>query len=73
MSKDTKDLIKSLLKEREELIEALEKIAKWEMPETGRTWDDGTPMSYAALYGSNGERDHIKSIANELLNRLGRV
>lgn len=52
-----------------ELKEALEKIAKWEMPKTGRYWDSNSlePMSYAACYGSNGERDFIRNIASEAL------
>lgn len=48
---------------------ALERIAKWfgEFPDTGRTWDDGSPMSYAACYGSNGERDYMRQIARVAL------
>lgn len=46
-------------------FEALQKIVKWEMPITGQFWDkeETRPLSYAAAYGSNGERDYIKSIA----------
>lgn len=46
-----------------EMLEALERIKTWEMPDTGKTWDDGTKMSYVAAYGTNGERDVIKDIA----------
>lgn len=48
---------------------ALERIAKWfgEFPETGRTWPDGSPMSYSAAHGSNGERDYMRGIAREAL------
>lgn len=58
-----------LKEENERLREVLEKIAKWEMPETGKYWDDDSerPMSYAACYGSNGERDYIISIATQAL------
>lgn len=50
---------------------ALERIAKWEgeFPSTGRTWDDGSPMSYAACFGSNGERDFIRQIARVALEQ----
>jgi len=53
--------------------EALEKIDNWEMPETGQFWDKECtqPMSYAACYGSNGERDHIISVARAALATLG--
>jgi hypothetical protein len=53
---------------------ALERILKWqgEFPPTGRTWDDGTPMSYAACYGSNGERDFMRGIALEALDATER-
>lgn len=48
---------------------ALERIERWfgEFPETGRTWDDGSPMSYAAVYGSNGERDFMREIARDAI------
>ncbi len=50
-----------------ELENALTKIEAWEMPDTGRTWDDGSPMSYAACWGTNGEQDHIRGIARAAL------
>jgi hypothetical protein len=48
---------------------ALQKIARWhgEFPDTGRKWDDGTPMSYGACVGSNGERDYMRQIALDAL------
>lgn len=50
---------------------ALERIARWhgEFPPTGRTWDDGSPMSYAACFGSNGERDYMRQIARVALEQ----
>jgi uncharacterized protein YukJ len=53
----------------EELTQALQKIADWEMPESGSFWDDEKtrPMSYEAAYGSNGVRDYIKEIAKQAL------
>lgn len=47
----------------EELRKALQTVARWEVPPTGKTWDDGSPMSYAACYGSNGERDYMRQVA----------
>lgn len=48
---------------------ALERVAKWfgEFPDTGRTWDDGEPMSYSACFGSNGERDYMRQVAIDAL------
>lgn len=55
--------------------EALVKIELWhgEFPETGRFWpnEDGSisdrPMSYGSVWGSNGERDFMRSIARARL------
>ena len=54
-----------------EMKEALEKVERWfgEFPDTGRKWDDGAPMSYSAVYGSNGERDYMRRIARAALQR----
>lgn len=51
------------------LVNALQKIARWhdEFPATGKTWDDGTPMSYGAANGSNGERDYMRQVALDAL------
>lgn len=58
--------------ENKRLRAALERIAKWEgeFPETGRFWDEPKnmqPMSYAACYGSNGERDYMRQVAQDAL------
>jgi hypothetical protein len=44
---------------------ALERIAAWEMPETGLYFDEARtrPQSWESAYGSNGCRDVIKDIA----------
>lgn len=55
---------------------ALTRIEKWhdEFPPTGVFWPniDGTnsdrPMSYGACYGSNGERDYMRSVARDALS-----
>lgn len=46
-----------------ELAAALVHICEWSLPDTGRKWGDGSPMSYGACYGSNGERDYMRKIA----------
>lgn len=59
--------------ERDGLLAALAKIERWELPRTGRRWNENEPltpeneMSYGALYGSNGERDFIRGIARTTL------
>lgn len=52
--------------------EALERIERWfgEFPKTGETWPDGTPMSYGAAFGSNGERDYMCGVARDALSAL---
>jgi hypothetical protein len=50
------------------LREALREIERWEMPKTGHFHPDGTEQSYSWCYGSNGERDHIRSIARTALS-----
>lgn len=60
-----------LISSAPDLLEALQKIADWEMPATGQFWDkeEKQPMSYAAAYVSNGERDYIKSIAKAAISK----
>lgn len=55
--------------------EALEEIKYWRLPDTNQYWDkeETQPMSFEALYGSNGARDYIKSIAEEALLNCKRV
>ncbi|CAB4191416.1 hypothetical protein UFOVP1229_28 [uncultured Caudovirales phage] len=58
-----------LRKQSQVMEAALKKISTWfgEFPDTGRTWEDGTPMSYVAAFGSNGERDYMRSVAQAAL------
>ena len=53
----------------EALREALRRIERWfgEFPSTGKVWTDGTPMSYGAAYGINGERDYMRQVARDAL------
>jgi hypothetical protein len=52
-----------------DMYEALKKIANWELPPTGKFWDEEKtrPTSYETEYGSNGARDYIKSIAKNAI------
>jgi hypothetical protein len=59
--------------ERDRLRAALERIERWfgEFPATGQFWDEPAntqPMSYAAAFGSNGERDFMRRIASAALS-----
>lgn len=53
--------------EAERLREALEKVERWQFPPTGKFWESGTPVSYGAAYGSNGERDYMRNVARAAL------
>lgn len=61
--------IAELERQQTVLVKALSKIEKWfgEFPPTGKTWATGEEMSYSAAYGSNGERDFMRSVAREAL------
>lgn len=53
---------------KEEIMrKSLERIAKWfgEFPEV--TLRNGSPCSYGAAYGSNGERDFMRNLATKAL------
>lgn len=54
-----------------QLEDALRKIARWhgEFPPSGRKWEDGYEMSYSAAHGSNGERDYMRNVALQALNK----
>jgi hypothetical protein len=76
VSTEHKQMIESAVNERPKLLakleryeKALARIEKWlgEFPETGKLWDNGAPMSYSAAYGSNGERDYMRSVARAAL------
>lgn len=55
------------------LLEALERIGRWfgEFPPSDAVWPDGAPMSYGAAYGSNGERDYMREVANAAIREYG--
>jgi hypothetical protein len=56
-----------------ELVEALEIIERWfgEFPQIVEKWPDGSPMSYVAYFGSNGERDFMRGVARAALRKVG--
>lgn len=51
------------------MADALYRIAKWDLPETGEFVDKEKTVkaSYGFLYGSNGERDYMRKIAKDVL------
>ncbi|AXQ68933.1 hypothetical protein HOU00_gp192 [Caulobacter phage CcrPW] len=51
---------------------ALERIERWfgEFPDTGKKREDGTPLPYWFCFGSNGERDYMRSVARAALARV---
>lgn len=55
--------------ERDALIAALKTIEAWELPPTGKFWDEERtrPTSYETEYGSNGARDYIRAVARDAL------
>ena len=56
-----------LLRANAMMRHALQRISRWEFPDTGRKHDDGTPISYGVAFGSNGERDFMRKVANDAL------
>lgn len=59
--------------QKKPLIEALQKIGNWELPDTGRFWPSGGKVSYEAEYGSNGVRDYFRKLAiDALINELNK-
>lgn len=47
---------------------ALKRIEAWDkFPASGHLFENGHPMSYGAAFGSNGERDYMRSIAKKAL------
>lgn len=55
-----------------QLVAALQRIANWDMPPPVKI-SDGTTISYAAAYGSNGVRDYMRAIARDALASAGEV
>lgn len=64
--------VKKLEEDNSRLRNALQRIVSWDsFPDTGRFYDEPEntrPMSYAACYGSNGERDYMRQLAEDALN-----
>lgn len=70
-----KDYTAAQLKARDAEIERLRgvlaRIDRWELPATGKFWDDEKtrPTSYEAEYGSNGARDYMRALAGQALDQ----
>ena len=70
--------MKFMTENEENMYNALVRIEKWfgEFPPTGQFWvnEDGTPstreVSYSACFGSNGERDYMRSVARDAINNI---
>ncbi len=56
--------------ERMELQRVLEKIVKWELPDTGEFADEERtrPISYGFLHGINGECEYFRKMAADVLD-----
>jgi hypothetical protein len=56
-------------------LTALEKIRDWDLPSTGKFWDEEKtrPISYESEYGSNGVRDYIKQVARKALAKVEEI
>lgn len=65
----SEDEMERLKAENEKMRKALEVIANWQLPPTGKVWDNDNaqPISFEAEYGSNGARDYMKQVATEAL------
>jgi len=68
---DVESYVEELERTNEVLKRTLSRIDEWEIPkESGRFWDEPEntqPMSYASAFGSNGEREYIRSMARSAL------
>jgi len=65
---------KRSLSKKKLMERALLEIANWnDFPETGEYWDEEKtrPMSYGGWYGTNGERDYMRTLARYVLNEIG--
>jgi len=60
----------SLVEKAHRMKKALVKIRKWygEFPRSQRYFEDGREMSYGSAFGSNGERDYMRRVADNALN-----
>lgn len=69
-----RDFFEAALSVPERAQTALQRIERWfgEFPETGKFWDAANTetMSYAACFGSNGERDFMRAVARDALATL---
>lgn len=52
------------------LTAALVRIERWELPPTGKFWDEEKtrPTSFGAEHGSNGEREYMRAVARAAID-----
>ena len=70
---DSQDELAKMREENVRYRNTLRRISKWfgEFPPTGKFWADGKPSSYGSEYGSNGERDYMRQLADTALASNG--
>lgn len=49
---------------------ALGDLADWRTPASGGTWSDGSPLSFGAAWGSQGEKQWVQSVALDALRKM---
>ena len=55
---ETCELLEALIEENANLTTALQKVINWDLP-----------LEFRVDYGSNGERDHFRSVAHQALSK----
>jgi len=63
------EALEKLITEHATMKAALQRIERWD-GEFPAAESEGKPCSYRFAYGSNGERDFMREIAREALNRI---
>jgi hypothetical protein len=70
IGREAAELIENLGQRITQLEAALQTIVEWkDFPATGSFWGDEPTreMSYSAAFGSNGERDYMRRVAEQVL------
>ena len=68
LPKEAAYIVRALASQRDRMKDALIIVYEWKLPDTGRFWTASEePMSYAACFGSNGERDYMREVAEKAL------
>jgi hypothetical protein len=58
-----------LIEQSKKMSQALIRIRTWfgEFPRSQRYFENGNEMSYGEAFGSNGERDYMRRVADNVL------